>query len=363
VYLGFDVTGTKVGWSLMDFHPATLTIAAGDSIIFETRGYGHLLLFSPSAVAFFDGPTLTYVPPTYAGTNQITDPTAVYSGGPTWAGDSFTFTFPNQGTFNAFCGYHPGMRFSVVVAATASATPAQVDTARTASIDSAIAALPVKSITGTAPSVQNANGFRTHTVTVGGSSFVPKAAFHKFIPSNIVIMEGDSVKFVVDDHIDVRPLAINSSGFFKPTNPLVGGTVLETVATAPGGRMIEQPFYLQKTGDNTNYNTGFISSGWMGAPDFPELPGFGKLASEWTVTFNTPGTFPLIDAVGAYCPSYTGISCVPLMKGSIRVDAEPEPEPEPNPNPIDDDDDDDDDSANAVILSMWAMLAMFLAYF
>jgi plastocyanin len=344
----------------MDIVPPALTIAVGDSITFETRGYTHILFFSPGPVAFFDGPTLTYVPPFYSGPSQVTDPTGVYSGGPTWSGDSYTFTFPTVGTFDAFCGYHPAMKFTATVQATATTTVAAEDTRRENLIDSMVAAVPVISTTGTAPSVANSDGSRTYTVTVGASRVNPAATFHKFIPSALSIQVGDSVTFTIDDHTDIRPLAINSSGVFQPTFPLVGGTVLET-STTPGGRMMEQPFYLAASGvAPSDYTTGFISSGWMGALDFPEFPGIGKLPSTWTVTFNQAGTFNFRDTVGGWCPPYAGDDCVPTMRGTITVKeaSSPNPSPEPSPEPSP-----DDSSANTLILSMWALLVVFFSYF
>jgi plastocyanin len=363
VYLGMDITtGTKAGWTLMQFFPPDLSIAQGDSIEFQTHGYGHLLLFAPGPQNFFDGATLTYIPPTYEGPLTVNDPVGVFSGGPTYPGDRVTFNFPVLGEFHAFCGYHPQMKFRVTVDAVALQTPAAVDANRTAIIAAATAAVPTYSVTGTAPSVQNSDGTRTWTVTVGHSNAVPLAAFMRFIPmTGLVITVGDSITFVDDNHVDQRALAINSTNTWQESVPLVGGTVIETTST-PGGRIMEQPFYLIKTGDNTNYHTGWITSGWIGSADFPDVPGFGKLASTWTVTFKSAGTFYLRDTIAGACPTWTGPECTGLFKTTITVKAAPAPDPTPSPNP-DPNPYPHYNGANAVILSAWAVLAVFLAYF
>jgi hypothetical protein len=212
-------------------------------------------------------------------------------------------------------------------------------------IAAAIAKLPVIDTGIIAPS-EASGGHRIHTVKVGASSTDPFASYHKFIPSEPEIEVGDSIFFIVDDHIDIRSVLVNSSGFFQPTNPLVGGSVLETVATAPGGRMIEHDYYVFASGNPETYTTGFISSGWMTVPEFPDLPGLGTLPANWTATFNRAGSYPIRDSIGGYCPSYTGYDCDVIMKGVVTVSEPPEP-----------------DSAVALLFPLWGLLAVFLSYF
>ena len=99
------------------FAPATVTVAAGTSVVWEVRNDPEQHTVTPVEVGSF------------AGSGQL------------FAGDDYAVRFPDPGRYDYVCSLHPFMTGTVIVEAVATATPAAAPTAA-----------PVASVASVAPS-------------------------------------------------------------------------------------------------------------------------------------------------------------------------------------------------------------------
>jgi len=351
VYVGYDVEEPGyAGWTLQGFYPPSLTVAVGDYVVIEVRGYKHLPVFSPgyAQVGYIDS-TLTYVGPAYAGpTNLLSDETATYSAGLMWAGDRYGFVAGAVGTYEMICALHPYQQFQLtVVTGPASSSPNQEDIRREDMVASDISRLPFIDTEIEAPFVTHDDGHREFSVQTGTSIIDPVASFHQFIPAHVLIDQGDSVTFWSDDDLDVRGVRVNSSSWFQEVNPLEDGTsYMEAWNRAGGGTVSEKSYIVFSYGDADNYTLGFLSSGWLTSAGSAAVPGLGFLPANWTVTFNEAGPFRIADALAGDCPWYAGPDCRAVMTGAIYVR-----------------EDEEFDSATGLLLPLWGFMLVLASYF
>lgn len=77
--------------------------------------------FSPANITVSVGTTVTWTNNDNLTHNVISgtpgSPTGVFSSGDLGANQTFSYTFNQEGTFNYFCSYHPGMAGTVTVEA------------------------------------------------------------------------------------------------------------------------------------------------------------------------------------------------------------------------------------------------------
>jgi len=350
VYVGYDVSAPGyAGWTLQSFYPSSLTVAVGDYVVFENRGYKHLPVFSPNfaEVAVIDS-TLDYTGSAYAGpTNLLTDETATYSAGLMWAGDRYGFVAGAVGNYEMIDALNPYIEFSLnVVNGPAGTSPSQEAVRRDDEISTDVARLPFIDTEIEAPFVSDGNGNREFSIQVGTSIIDPYASFHQFIPAHVLIQEGDSINFWSDDDLGVRGVRVNSSSWFQEAEPLEDGyTYIQAWNRAGGGTVSLKSYLVFPYGDPDNYTLGFLSSGWLSSDGSDALPGLGFLPANWTVTFNEPGTFRIADVHAGECPWYAGPDCRAIMTGAIYVSQI------------------ETASASGFILPLWGFMLVLASYF
>jgi plastocyanin len=257
-----------------------LTIQAGDSVNFTWASAGAALCFAPNtnSVSLFSDPVHGVYSPYFfgAGGTVVNSTQGIYCSGVKGAPANVVFQFPVNGTFFFFDMLHTTSTGLInVTEYTAPETPGQVAYNGSTAAAADIAALPAlySSLNlgaTTAPTTTNSDGSTTYYVRVGGGSATIKAEWLRFVPANLTINKGDTVNFTLSG-ISAHTVCFNTSGEFDD-NILYNG--------APA----MNPEYLSATGNASNYQTGFVSSGML-------IPG---RATTWEVTFTEAGVFPYI---------------------------------------------------------------------
>lgn len=180
-------------WNVLKFFPDNITVVQGDSISFTHRSDGHVIVFYSSVlnvIADFDN---VYYDPTFLPTPpnkglSVSDPVPILSNNVKYssgimvqAGQQWTASFPNTGTFFYFCLLHPGMVGFVNVlpsGSTAPQTQAAIDTQRVnafaqinataATLASVIKTVPVRTKRSDGTSVITVdNGYGDRNLAVG----------------------------------------------------------------------------------------------------------------------------------------------------------------------------------------------------
>jgi plastocyanin len=309
------------------FFPGKVTINAGDSITFSSATF-HSVAYGMKAPAFFlpdpkhgkyaslvddAGNPFYFVgmakkiyngqafgPP--MGPKTISGGKATTSGvlspqGPKAPPATFTYTFPNAGTFKLFCTIHPGMKATVTVKPAGSAVP------KTATQVSAQALQEVNAAWAKAKAQAAAAKPPAKTVYMGIGK---DATTYGYFPNKLTVKAGTTVTFV--NKAPEEPHNVT----FGPKKYILGlQKKTDLFPMGPGSPNQVAPFLLYgsepKGGyryDGGNHGNGFFAT--------PITSGVGSgipgLPHSSTVTFTKPGKYKFFCWVHG-----------PDMKGEIDV--------------------------------------------
>jgi plastocyanin len=296
-----DVTAVEV----MAFLPDPITIAAGDTIFFDIRGF-HTVSFlagAPRLPLLIPDPepgTPVAAPPD--GTPQlIINPAAAFpSGGPAVDGTGVvnsgvpldpsappvTFTFPKEGSFADECLVHPKMKGTVVVQAKGATLPhTQAD------YDQAIAQAQAQAVTRTqelaAPHAQaaatpGANGATTWEILAGVGDDTTMLA--KFLPDSLSIKVGDTVRWRHGGGGD--PHTVTFLGGEQPPDD----TIIVPQAGGPP-KIVQSPLTFVRQGGDVFSGTRYHNSGYLGVD--ASLVGWSgyQPTDTYELTFDTAGEY------------------------------------------------------------------------
>jgi plastocyanin len=320
VLVGHNITtdnGSKPNWEGQNFYPATITINAGDSIVWK-----HNSDLEPHTVTFL-GPETTFpdavIPDTSAPPAPGAPPTLILNpkvflpaGGDSYDGSAFAssgfvesdipgpqdykLTFTKPGTYPYACLLHGamapdgtlvGMHGTVTVQPAGTAypmTPDQVTAAGQQALgdDTAKAKTAEVGIMSQAAAMKPEampDGSTKYHVMVGGMDMVNSLEYQRFAPSELTIHVGDSVEW-----------AMMMPGFH---NVALGGKFEPfTVVPQSNGppRVVVNPQFAFPAGGPTFDGTSYANSGPLAAPGSPPQAG----AQSFTLTFTKPGVYEFL---------------------------------------------------------------------
>jgi plastocyanin len=287
----------------MTFFPQELTINAGDTIFFDFQGH-----HAPHTVTFLSGeeaPKLI-VPAAEGGTPAAGEPPEIMfnpaaafpSGGNTYDGSgvlnsglnvlfppdqTFTVTFTAPGSFDYLCLVHPlMMKGTVTVQEQGAAVPYEQ-----ADVDSMVAEhMAQLTEDGKAEIAEYANSATPTADSTAGNVWdvragaeVDEVAALRFMPDNVTIAAGDTVRWTVESEFE--PHTVTFLGGEDPPE-LIEPQMQE------GGppKLVFNPDVVGRVGPDVYSGTGYANSGAMGA-DFEEYTGL----TTYELTFDTPGEY------------------------------------------------------------------------
>ena len=283
--------GTVAGQAFM---PGNVTLAVGDSltVVIGSDDPHTITMGSGPAdappfawpVAEFDASALEGGPPPFDMGTAVTDGTAFINTSilPV-PGSSATIEFTAAGTFPIFCVIHPGMAMEVTVVEDGpTTTQAEADAAaaetRQLLVDS-VDPLREGQLAATSQ-VDNEDGSQTWNIFAdastptgplpgGGSGFMELL---EFLPGEIEVNAGDTINW--------------------------SASRIHTVTFLPEGMSPEEVFPSEAAavaplGGTTFDGTEPASSGFL------NVPGPGGLATDYSLTFPEPGTYPYFCAIHA----------------------------------------------------------------
>jgi plastocyanin/predicted lipoprotein with Yx(FWY)xxD motif len=306
-------TGPAGAWQFMRFYPETLTINAGDTIIWKQNSAephtvtflkpgdktaslvipegtsSQRMIFNPDVImpqgsATYDGTTLT-------GSGQM--------GGEPQFPTEYKLTFTKPGTYEYICAFHPMMIGKIIVQAAGKSYPqtqAQIDTAAKAQLEADTqAALKVKPETIQAATRAGTKGSTIHEVKIGyGDGLM---AWMRFSPADLTINIGDTVEWKQADTDTPHTVSFLDQGK-EPEMVLV-----EKQTTGPPN-LVLNPEVLQPAGGATYSGQGYFNSGFIWGTKDP-TPG----PRTYTLTFDKAGTYKYT------CILHDGMG----MRGTITV--------------------------------------------
>jgi plastocyanin len=288
--------GPVGAWQFMRFYPETITVNAGDTIVWklnsgephtvtfpthgekspeltitEGKGDSQQVLFNPLAIlpqgkAKFDGTALT-------GSGQL--------GGEAQFPKEYKLSFTKPGTYEYFCAFHQMMKGKVIVQAAGTPyrkTQSQIDAEAAAQLkadrQAALKAAPQAQQVSTRP---GPNGTTIHEVKMGyGNGLL---AWMRFGPTDLTIKVGDTVEWTQGDVETPHTVTFTS-----------GGKEPEMVITEPQSsgapKLILNPKVLAPAGGTTYSGHGYFNSGFIWGTKAP-IPG----QRTYSLTFDTPGTY------------------------------------------------------------------------
>jgi plastocyanin len=290
--------GPAGAWQFMRFYPDSITINAGDTIVWKLAsaephtvtfpapgektpdllipegGDSGRLLFNPLAVmpqggSEYDGTALT-------GSGQM-DP------GPQFPKEySLTFTAP--GSYQYFCAFHTMMTGEVIVQEAGSPYPktqAEINADAAAQLaadtQAAKAAEPQAMQASTRP---GPNGTTIHEVNMGYGDGV--MAWMRFSPADLTINVGDTVEWTQKD-VETPHTVTFTSGGAEPE------LVLTEPQPAEPPKLVANPEVLAPAGSDTYSGAGYFNSGLIWGTEAPQ-PG----PRSYALTFDIPGTYEYI---------------------------------------------------------------------
>jgi plastocyanin len=336
--------GPAGAWQFLRFYPGTITIDAGDTIVFKLNsaephtvtfpvsgeqppsltvpegGDSQRILMNPLAILpqgadSYDGTALT-------GSGQL--------GGDPQLPTEYSLTFTQAGTYEYFCAFHQMMKGTVIVQDAGTAYPktqSDIDADAQAQI-----ATDTQAATQAEPTAQQVttkagpNGTTIYEVNVGYGDGT--MAYMRFSPADLTIHVGDTVEWNQKD-VEAPHTVTFTSGGQEPS------FVLTEPQQAGPPKLVLNPDVLAPAGGSTYSGQGYFNSGWMWGTEVP-LPG----PRTYSLTFNTPGTYEYIcvlhDPLGmvghitvlaagapAQLPTTGGSSAVPaawwLVAGGLGV--------------------------------------------
>ena len=305
---GLEQTDTGMGaqWEFMRFYPESITINAGDTILFKSNsmephtvtfpkpgapmpdliipegGTSQRLMFNPLD-AFPQGGT-SYDGSAFTGSGQL--------GGDPTSPTSYKLAFSKAGTYDYGCAFHPMMKGKVVVQAAGTAYPktqAQIDADAKALIaQDTVAATKMEPDAKKVSSRPGPNGTTIWSANIGYGDGM--YAYMRFSPKVLTIRAGDTVEWTQKD-VDTPHTVTFVSGGKEPD--------LALVELQPNGppKVIVNPVVLTPAGGPVYSGKGYFNSGFIQGSKSP-APG----PRTYALVFDTQGKYEYIcvlhDAMG-----------------------------------------------------------------
>jgi plastocyanin len=311
--------GPAGAWQFMRFYPETITINAGDTVVWKLNSAEFHTVTFPApgepAPAFL-------VPEGGDSPRLIANPLVAFpQGGPTYDGTAYTnsgllqrapgspqefkLTFDKAGDFAYLCAVHSMMKGHVVVQDAGAAYPktqAQYDAEAKAQLaaDSAAAA-QMEAGASTVTTKPGPNGTTIYQVKIGAGDGM--MAWMRFGPTDLTIHVGDTVEWIQND-VETPHTVTFTSGGAEPEDILI-----EPQASGPP-KLVFNPAVVAPAGGATYSGTGFFNSGLLQGTQSP-APG----PRSYSLAFDQPGTYEYI------CILHDGMG----MNGTITVVAQGTP--------------------------------------
>jgi plastocyanin len=311
--------GPAGAWQFMRFYPETITINAGDTVVWKLNSAEfHTVTFPATgeqAPAFL-------VPEGGDSQRLVANPLVAFpQGGATYDGTTYTnsgllqrapgspqeykLTFDKAGDYAYLCAVHTMMKGHVIVQEAGKAYPktqAQYDAEAKAQLaaDSAAAA-EMEAGASTATTKPGPNGTTIHQVKIGAGDGM--ISWMRFGPTDLTIHVGDTVEWVQND-VETPHTVTFTSGQKEPEDILV-----EPQASGPP-KLVFNPVVMAPAGGGTYSGTGFFNSGLLQGTQSP-VPG----PRSYSLVFDQPGTYEYA------CTLHDGMG----MVGTITVVAQGTP--------------------------------------
>jgi plastocyanin len=293
--------GPAGAWQFMRFYPETITINAGDTVVWKLNSAEfHTVTFpvpGEQAPAFL-------VPEGGDSQRLIANPLVAFpQGGATYDGTAYTnsgllqrapqspqefkLTFDKPGDYAYLCAVHSMMKGQVVVQEAGKAYPktqAQYDAEAKAQLaaDTA-AAKKMEAGTSTATMKPGPNGTAIYQVKIGAGDGT--MAWMRFGPTNLTIHVGDTVEWVQND-VETPHTVTFTSGQKEPEDILA-----EPQASGPP-KLVFNPEVAAPAGGTTYSGTGYFNSGLLQGTESP-VPG----PRSYSLVFDQPGTYNYVCAL------------------------------------------------------------------
>jgi plastocyanin len=288
------------------FLPGTITINAGDTIIFEVMGFHNVAFTSgaevPPLIIPSDPPLDLIATPPAAGAGQpqlVINPAVVFpSGGPTYDGTGvvnsglpfdpsappFTLTFTAPGEYDYSCFVHqPHMNGKVIVQEAGSPLPMEQD------------GVDAQAQTELAAFIETAKALLGSTATPAAAGvaevLIAPGQEHvellTYLPQEVTIKAGETVRWTYAG--SMSPHTVTFLGGEAPIEDLVpvGGE-----AGPPAITINPNSFFPSDSASQPYSGAGIVNSGWLGP--------FPGMAQSFEIVFAAPGEY------GYYCILHAG---------------------------------------------------------
>jgi plastocyanin len=311
--------GPAGAWQFMRFYPETITINAGDTVVWKLNSAEFHTVTFP--VAGQQAPAFL-VPEGGDSQRLIANPLAAFpQGGETYdpavytnsgllsrapgSPQEYKLTFNTAGDYAYLCAVHSMMKGHVIVQAAGAAYPktqAQYDAEAQAKLAAdAAAAAPLQAGASAVVTKPGPNGTTIYQVKIGAGDGTN--AWMRFGQTDLTIHVGDTVEWVQNDPETPHTVTFNS-GQTEPMDILA-----EPQASGPP-KLVFNPVVLAPAGGATYSGTGYFNSGLLQGTQSP-APG----PRSYSLAFDTPGTYEYI------CVLHDGMG----MNGHITVVAQGAP--------------------------------------
>jgi plastocyanin len=307
--------GPSGAWQFMRFYPENITINVGDKIIWKLKGSEpHTVTFPTPNEKIPD----LIIPENNSSPRLLLNPLAILpTGSSTYNGTTLTgsgqldvepnfpreynLTFTKSGDFGYSCAFHSMMKGRVVVQPEGTPYPKtqeQIDL-ETANLLAADVETALKATLkeGNVSSSPGSNGTTIHKIKLGyGNGSI---ALMRFIPTDLTIPAGDTVEWTQGD-VEMPHTITFLSGGKEPELVLV-----EPQQRGPP-KFVLNPVVLMPAGGKVYNGTDYFNSGVIWGTMVP-LPG----PQNYTLTFDTPGTYKYICIFHDYMGMKGQISVIP----------------------------------------------------
>jgi plastocyanin len=288
--------GGRAGISVDMFRPGTLIVNAGDSVEFmnpyeEIHTVTYVVGAEPSDDWFALSEEVPFIipvgPPPAAGPPKLAinpqaatpvptsgaatiDGSAFANSGIIGKGQSFTATFPKEGSFKLICVLHPMMEVNVQAIRSGATVPTQ------ALIDAEAATSLADQLAKGEASAAAAKPGPDQVIQAPSVEF---ASVNRFIPPRLQIDVGDTVTWKNDTFVP-HTITFNAAGpSFLAPEPQPSGPPL----------LVLDPKVLFPVKSSQNFDgSGYVNSGFIGAG--PEATG----GTSFSLTFTKAGTYSYI---------------------------------------------------------------------
>ena len=299
--------GTPEGTTLNAFFPRSLTVAAGDKVVFQSRGFhtvaylaggkpAPLILPDPAKSLykdiagsdgnpfFFDGmPKFVYNGQAFApyGGNIVSGKplsSGVIVPGRNGKPVTATFTLAKPGAYQFLCTVHPGMKAKIDVKPAGAEVPSQAQVDATAKQQTDAAWAKAKPLAATKVAANTVLAGVGSTTTILG-----------FVPKQLKVKAGTAVTFIVKSPSEVHNIAFGPPKYLEKLSKQT-----DLFPMGPNAPNQATPFYIYGseprgayTYDGANHGNGLLMT-----PLGDGRP--GGLPDVARVTFTKPGTFKYI---------------------------------------------------------------------